>query len=197
MDILSKIRDIFYSGSYAFSGDKATIKEIAFLVSHAYLHLDSFPIATKAEYFRKTEEVSSNPSLYDEAMGGGHGHMALKLITAQFLEGKSDQKMRFEQSFCGYFPDILSADKKTVAECGHTQNAEKMLAYFRQGKIHECIQVPYPSLTDPEVFGYRFTPKSSFSEFLDLLGHKKNTNLRNALAQREAKRGTGANSTRS
>ena len=189
MDTLSKIRDIFYSGSYAFSGDESTIKEIAFLVSNAYLYLDSFSIASKEEYFRKTEEVASNPSLYDEATGGGYGHMALKLITAHFLEGMPGQKMRFEQSFCGYFPDVISADKKIVAECGHTQNAEKMLAYFRKGKIHECIQVPYPSLTDLEILGYRFTPKASLSEFLDMLGHKKNANLRDALAQREAKRG--------
>ena len=189
MDTLSKIRDIFYSGSYAFSGDEATIKEIAFLVSHNYLHLDSFPIASKAEYFRKTEEVASNPSLYDEATGGGHGHMALKFITAQFLEGISGQKMRFEQSFCGYFPDVLSADKKIVAECGHTQNAEKMLAYFRKGNIHECIQVPYPSLTDLGVIGYRFTPKASLSEFLAMSEREKNTNVRGILAQREAKRG--------
>ncbi len=188
MDTLSKIRDIFYSGSYAFSGDEETIKEIAFLVSNDYLRLDSFPIASKAEYFRKTEEVTSNPSLYDEATGGGHGHMALKLITAKFLEGISGQKMKFEQSFCGYFPDILSADKKTVAECGHTQNAEKILAYFSKGKIRECIQVPYPNLEDFGVLGYRFTPESSLTGFLNVLERNKNANLRTALSRRETKR---------
>src|SRR3990167_5535867 len=53
MNTLSKIRDIFYSGDFAFNGESESINEISFLLDEKYLFLDSVEIAKKLDYFRQ------------------------------------------------------------------------------------------------------------------------------------------------
>ncbi|MES2203101.1 MAG: hypothetical protein V4474_02165 [Patescibacteria group bacterium] len=189
MTTLSKIRDIFYSGTYAFNGDGALAGEIAFLLDNGYLHMTSFVVIDKQTYLRKAEEVGTKTAPHDISAGGGNTHIALKLITAEFLERERGQKMQFEQPLCGYYPDVVSADRTLVAECGHTQNPDKMLAYFRQGGVLECLQVPYPNEEDTSVMGYSFRPQIGFSDFMQTLDRQRHLSILDIVNKRDKNRG--------
>ncbi|MEI8174718.1 MAG: hypothetical protein WCG28_02085, partial [bacterium] len=81
-------------------------------------------------------------------------------------------------------PDVISDNKTVVAECGHTGNPEKMLAYFRQGNIKECIQVPYPSYEDKEIKGYLFKAGKELKKFLIFIEKEKRAELKNIFLKR-------------
>ena len=57
MNTLEKIQDIFYSGSYAFSGDLYAAQKIAFLIDEGYLTLTTFCMATTQEYLQLGQEI--------------------------------------------------------------------------------------------------------------------------------------------
>lgn len=189
MDTLSRIRNIFHSGSHAFNGEQQPIVEIAFLVDNGYLTVESFPIADKETYLRLAQNISENPHAHDAAAGGGHTHVALKILVAEYLKRECGTSVRFEQPLCGYVPDVLSENKTMVAECGHTQNAGKMLDYFRQAHIRECMQVPYPDANDDLVVGHRFVSVAGLNEFLDRLDERKNSNIKKILTRRSSQDG--------
>src|SRR3989344_4759702 len=185
MNTAEKIRDIFYSGNYAFSGESEPINEIAFLVDEEYLSLASSVIADKQEYLRVAQEISERAHMFDAAAGGGHSHMALKIIAQRFLRKQRNKEAIFEHPFCGYYPDVISIDKTIVVECGHTQNPTKMLDYFQEGNILEYIQVPYPTVDDQSVTGFIFTAGSALSEFLTFLNEQKRNKFREIVRRRK------------
>lgn len=172
MTTFNTIRDIFYSGAQAFRGSRDSISEIAFLVDENYLSISTVTIASKNEYKVLLNNPDKLGRLY-EATGGSKTHVALKVLTRKYLETSRGCRSVFEHPFCGYYPDVLSDDETIVAECGHTDNSEKILDYFRQGNIKECIQIPYPSDEDTEVKGYSFTAKNKLKEFLIFLEQEK------------------------
>lgn len=179
------IRDIFYSGTHAFNGDPQIIAEIAFLLDKNYISLNSVVVAPKSDYLDILREIAANPGGHDSASGGGYAHMALKVVTARHIKNVYGKDTRFEQPFCGYYPDVLSTDKLTVAECGHTQNPAKILDYFRQGNIRLFMQIPYPTEDVESVSGYAFTAERELIEFLDLLDDQKRTSIKAILAKKK------------
>lgn len=184
MTTFNTVRDIFYSGVQAFRGSHDSISEIAFLVDEGYLSISTIVIDSKKEY----KILLSHPDKlerFDEASGGGNSHVALKLLARNYLETNHGCKSVFERPFCGFYPDVLSDDKTVVVECGHTNNAEKMLTYFRQGNIKECIQIPYPSEEDKEVKGYSFLAKDNLKDFLNFFEKEKRDQLKNIFFKRK------------
>ncbi|HEY4502014.1 MAG TPA: hypothetical protein VJJ20_03030 [Candidatus Paceibacterota bacterium] len=173
----NKIRDIFYSGTHAFKGDLEVAGEIAFMVENGYISMKPRVLADKEAYLSKAEGIGAGIHPHDDAAGGGPLHMALKVIAADVFGRERGQNMKFEQGLCGYYPDVLSADKTLAVECGHTQNPEKIFAYFRQGNVQELIQVPYPNEEDVAVVGYSFIPLSGFFEFMEAVDKEKRGSL--------------------
>lgn len=177
MATFEKIRNIFFSGGFAFTGILESINEIAFLVDEGYLKLETITIADKEHYFSVLNSTS-NQIEKDDASGGSIEHITLKILASEYLELLKQQSTLFEHAFCGYYPDVLSSDKLTVIECGHTQNAEKMLIYFRQGDINECIQIPYPDQDSQIITGYSFKANSALKAFLEFLDVEKRNEVR-------------------
>ena len=184
MNDISKIRDIFYSGSFAFNGELEPISEIAFLLDEGYLSLVSLDIANKMEFLQIAQEVASNTHVHDAAAGGGHTHIALKILAEKYLRRIKGKAALFEQSFCGYFPDVLSEDRTIAIECGHTQNPSKMLDYFSKGNINEFVQIPYPSDDDTLVTGFVFSAGDMLIKFLKFLASEKRSRVREMLTRR-------------
>ncbi len=187
MSTFDTIREIFYSGNHSFNGDRESINEIAFLVDEKYLLVKSTIIATKEEYFSILKDSSSNVvQNRHRAAGGSFEHVALKLLSGIYIKKERNYlDILYEHPFCGYFPDVITKDEKIIVECGHTQNAEKLLTYFRQGKIKECIQVPYPSDEDKTIKGYSFTASNDLTKFLIFLEQEKRNELKTILINRK------------
>ena len=177
MSTMARVREIFFSGSHEFRGDLASIQEIAFLLDKQFLFLKEISIATKAAYHAILDDVLKNKHAHDLADGGEKNHIALKILAGEHLK-KHGFRVQYEHPFCGYYPDVLAHDASIVVECGHTQNPEKMLAYFRQGAIKKCIQIPYPVSENDEICGYIFTASEHLVGFLDALERKKLQELR-------------------
>ncbi len=184
MATFDKIRDIFYSGTHAFLGDQDSISEIAFLIDENYLSISVVVIASKDEYKFLLSRPDKLKKMY-EAAGGGNTHIALKVLAQKYLKQNRQCESIFEHLFCGYYPDVLSVDNTLVVECGNTGNPEKVLAYFREGNIRECIQVPYPSHEDGEIKGYSFTAKDNLKEFLIFLEKEKRDKFKKIFLGRE------------
>ncbi|MFZ2484868.1 MAG: hypothetical protein WAX80_03010 [Minisyncoccia bacterium] len=183
MSTFDEIKRIFFSGNQAFEGNYESINEIAFLVDENYLTMGKFPISTKREYLEIFEEHSllNNETRYDAA-GGGDNHMALKLLAQKYLKDERGLEAFYEQAFCGYYPDVISADKQIIVECGITANSEKILTYFQQGNIQELIQIPYPDVDDKEVvMGYSFVPNKELNNFLAFLQAEKYNKIKEIL----------------
>lgn len=183
MNTFDKIQDIFYSGSHAFRGDKDSISEIAFLIDNNYLSVSPIIISSKEEY----DILLNNPhklSFLYEAAGGGGTHIALKILAKEYLKIDRGHESVFEHPFCGYYPDVLSVNESIVIECGHTGNPEKILTYFRQGNIKECIQIPYPSSQETEIIGHSFIAKDKTAEFLIFLEKEKLAKTKNLFFHR-------------
>lgn len=165
MDTYTRVREAFYSGGYEFTGDRQTIKDIAFLVDEHYLSLTLFPIADHKEYTEMLYNLTQNKHA-DEAAGGSSEHVALKLLSGAYLQIAHDRQIWYEHSLCGHYPDVMTTDGQIVVECGHTHNPEKMLTYFKQSDIRECICVPYPDPDEQKVFGYSFSASDTLRDFL-------------------------------
>lgn len=177
MSTLDTIRNIFYSGTHSFKGNMELISEIAFLVDKNFLSVSPFKMASKDEY----KILLNNPAklkLFDEAAGGGIPHVALKIIAAEYLKTKKGHESKFEHPFCGYYPDVLSKDESIAVECGHTNNPDKMLAYFKEGGIKECIQIPYPTYEDKEITAYSFVASDDLTKFLHFMDEEKISTLK-------------------
>ena len=167
MDNFAKIQEIFFSGIQAFRGDYESINEIAFLVDECFLAFDEISIGTKKKYNAFLDNLISDEHAFDIASGGGKNHKALKLLAAEYLKQINIKNIQYEHLFCGYYPDVMYADGSIVVECGHTQNPEKLLAYFQHGNTQECIQIPYPICEDKHIKGFRFVAKDGLKDFLD------------------------------
>lgn len=157
MDTYTHVRDAFYSGEHAFTGDRQVIKDISFLINERYLKLQLFPIASRQEHLTMMRDLEKKKKTKaDEASGGSTEHIALKLLSGEYLQKKFGLKVLYEHPLCGYYPDVMTNDGRIVVECGHTNNPEKMLTYFKQGNIEECILVPYPDPEKQTVQAYSF-----------------------------------------
>lgn len=178
MSTFTKVQEIFYSGGHAFRGDRESANEIAFLLDEGYLTLKTISIGEKHAYDKFLDDVIAREHFHNLAAGGGKNHIALKLMAAQYLQERGFNSVQYEHLFCGYYPDVMTEDRRVVVECGHTQNPEKMLMYFRQGGIEECIQIPYPAHDDADVRGYSFTAGAELKGFLDFLEKENAGNLK-------------------
>lgn len=182
MDTYAKVKNAFYSGEHAFTGDNQTASDIAFLVDNGYLALRVFPLATRKEYLAILQNLPDQTYAY-EAAGGSETHIALKLLAGNYLKRNHNQKLLYEHPLCGYFPDVMTADNRIVVECGHTNNPEKMLIYFRQGALEECLLVPYPDPDEQQVYAYSFKALSELRNFLAFWESEKNSGIRKKLWQ--------------
>ena len=165
MNTLARVKAAFYSGEYAYTGDAQTASEIAFLTDEGYLSLRIFPIATLQGYRTVLQDIKHQEHA-SEATGGSDEHVALKLLIGTYLRNEHGRDLKYEHPLCGYYPDVMTVDGRIVAECGHTHNPEKMLAYFKQSAAEECIFVPYPDPEEQDVLGYSFTASGGLRDFL-------------------------------
>ena len=163
-----EVQEIFYSGGQAFRGNKELINDIAFLLDEAYLTMNRVFVGSKEKYLSILDEPPSKEDAY-KAAGGGRNHIALKLLTGEYLKIRGFNNVLYEHPFCGFFPDVMTEDGLIVAECGHTDNADKMLKYFQHGGIKECLQIPYPTADDAKIYGYSFLASKELKDFLDFL----------------------------
>lgn len=177
MTTFLEVQEIFYSRGQAFRGDKELINDIAFLLDEKYLILSRIIIGTKEQYSAILDNLPSKKDAYNAA-GGGKGHVALKLLTGEYLKTRGFHKVLYEHPFCGYYPDVMTEENLIVAECGHTENADKVLKYFQEGNIQECVQVPYPTYDDEKIHGYSFTAGDQLKKFLDFLEDERRNQLR-------------------
>ena len=178
MDTFKKIQAIFYSGSHSFRGSLEPVNDIAFLLDEGYLALTTASIGSKQDYDALLDSVLAHEHAHNLAAGGGKNHVALKLLAASYLSTRGYGAIQYEHPLCGHYPDVMTRDASIVVECGHTQNPEKMLTYFQQGNIKECIQIPYPVFEDTEVLGYSFTAQDELKEFLDFLEADRRSQLK-------------------
>jgi hypothetical protein len=185
MDMFEKVKSIFYSGSHDFRGDFDSINEICFLITNGYLNLNVLDISSKKSYLELLSQSQKIDSR-SEADGGGRAHIALKILAAEFINKYRGKSFVFEHIFCGYYPDVLSDDKSVAIECGHTQNPEKILSYFLDGNVDECIQIPYPKDDDGSIMGYVFTSdnKSQLKNFLKELQCQKLSEVKSIFKNR-------------
>jgi len=177
MNTFLEVQDIFYSGTQAFRGNKDLINDIVFFLDEKYLTLSKVSVGTKEEYLALLDSLSSRKDAYDAA-GGSKNHVALKLLTGEYLKMRGFHNILYEYPFCGYYPDVMTKDNFIIAECGHTDNADKMLKYFQQGNIREFIQVPYPTQDSNLIFGYIFLAGNRLKEFLNFLESERRNELR-------------------
>src|ERR1035437_6775365 len=154
MNTFDKMKRIFYSGNQAFPGMNEPINEIAFLVDEGYLVFTPFQISTKEDFLDFFNNLSLQKEKVHNAAGGGIAHIALKILSGKYLELHRKLEVNYEHPLCGYYPDVVSKNELVVVECGLTQNPEKILTYFLQGKIKEFIQVPYAVEEDKFIMGY-------------------------------------------
>ncbi len=180
MDTYKRIRDAFYSGEHAFNGDRQIIRDIAFLVDEQYLLLRVFPITNRQEYLAILHNLEKN-TRSDDAAGGGNEHIALKILSGEYLQKSLGLKVLYEHPLCGYYPDVITTDKSIVVECGHTHNPEKMLIYFKQSNIKECICVPYTDPEEQEVYGYSFSASKELGGFLSFWDKEKYSDIQKKL----------------
>lgn len=171
------VQKIFYSGGQAFRGNKELVNDIAFLLDENYLTLSQISLGKKEKYLSIMDEPQPKKDTY-KAAGGGKNHVALKLLAGAYLKTRGFHAILYEHPFCGYYPDVMTGDNSIIAECGHTDNADKILAYFQRGGIRECLQIPYPTYEDDEVFGYSFVANRELKEFLDFLEGERRNELR-------------------
>lgn len=180
MDIYTHIKDAFYSGGHAFTGDKQIIQDIAFLVREGYLKLQLFPIASRQEYLTVVRNVGKNMRS-DEASGGSIEHVALKLLSGEYLQKKYDLEVLYEHPLCGHYPDVMTTDNRIIVECGHTNNPEKILTYFKQSGVKECILVPYPDPDKQTVQAYSLIALDELKSFLDFWESEKHAEILKSL----------------
>lgn len=185
MSSFLKIRDIFFSGAHAFAGNADAIGEITFLVDEGYLTIDQVVVADKSGYIRLLDDEAFYKESMGKISGGGLSHIILKKLSGHYLMEHRGLAVYYEHPFVGYYPDVISKNKLVVVECGHTANPEKMLMYFTQGKIQECIQVPYPDHGDYTIRGHSFKANANLKDFLSFLESERLVELRKLIDSRK------------
>ena len=177
------VRGAFYSGVMDFTGDAQMTRNIAFLVDESYLTLRIFSIANRKTFTTIRDELDTHTECL-EASGGSKEHVTLKLLAANYLR-EQGHAIRYEHSFCGYFPDVMTLNGAVIAECGHTHNPEKMIAYFRDGGIKECIGIPYPDPEKELVLAYSFMATDTTKDFLTFWAGEERADLAKKLKGRQ------------
>lgn len=157
---VKKLFEVFYSGDHAFRGDAQTIQDIYFLIENDYIHFQKEVLGTKEEYKKLMHEADLTNV---DIAGGSTDHVAIKAFAIK----KLSYSFVSELQFYGFFPDLISKNKKIIVECGNTQNPEKIFSYFLHG-VEEVIQIPYPSVEDKEIAAYKFSPQKDFEKFYKL-----------------------------
>ena len=121
----SKIKEIFYSGSYGVNYDEQLIVNIVFLLQEGVLSVTQKTIAKKSDYTKYIDKINSGEISKFDIEGGSIGHLALKLVAQKFLNEQGYERVIFEQEYDGYRPDVITPDHKIIVECGNT-NPDKI-----------------------------------------------------------------------
>ena len=129
------VKNIFTDSIQGFRIDMQLIVDVTFLLNKKLLIIEKKQISTKEIYFKYIEDIESGKIPKIDIHGGSINHLALKLIGNKYLEkiGLFDNK--YELEFEGYFPDIITQNKKFIVECGNT-NPDKVLNYFTDALLH-------------------------------------------------------------
>lgn len=110
-------------------------------------------------------------------------HVRNAFYSGEHLQKSLGLKVLYEHPLCGYYPDVITTDNSIVVECGHTHNPEKMLTYFRQSDIKECICIPYPDPDEQNVSGYSFSASKELKDFLSFWDKEKYSDIRKKLGR--------------
>lgn len=163
----SSVKNIFYSGSFTHNYDEQLIVDIVFLIQKGMLTVEEKYICPLSDYQKHVDEVRSSKVARIDVEGGSDGHIALKLIMQNFFLKNGCSKIKCEQEYNGYFPDVsaVGADGLVLAECGNT-NPDKVFAYFKNDEVVRLLVIPYPEMEDTKIVGYIFTPREELIDFL-------------------------------
>lgn len=160
-----ELKNIFYSG-YDAAPDWLILDELEFLLNKDGLCYKVEKICNVKEYKRLIGGVKA-------VEGSGRqykGHMALKIIAQQFL--KQINKASFtERHFLGAHPDVISADKSLIIECG-TTSPEVILLFLREPQVKRVAILPYSYTGEKKLRMHIFSRGPNFRKFM-LLRVKK------------------------
>ena len=174
----SKIKEIFYSGSYGVNYDEQLIVNIVFLLQEGVLSVTQKTIAKKSDYTKYIDKINSGEISKFDIEGCSIGHLALKLVAQKFLNEQGYERVIFEQEYDGYRPDVITPDHKIIVECGNT-NPDKIFNYFKNKKLEGVIIIPYPDDETDQLNAYNFKPTEDLAEFLLFLEKEKMKNAKN------------------
>ena len=166
------VKNIFTDSMQGFRIDMQSIVDITFLLNKKLLILEKKQISTKVIYFKYIEDINSEKISKIDIHGGSINHLALKLVGNKYLEKIGCFDNKYELEFEGYFPDVISQNKKIIVESGNT-NPDKIFNYFKNKKLQKLIIIPYPNDTEKFINAYIFTPSAELSDFLDFTEKEK------------------------
>ena len=89
----SKIKEIFYSGSYGVNYDEQLIVNIVFLLQEGVLSVTQKTIAKKSDYTKYIDKINSGEISKFDIEGGSIGHLALKLVAQKFLNEQGYERV--------------------------------------------------------------------------------------------------------
>lgn len=159
------IKNVFCTGSHAFRVDWQLVEDLYFLLQEKLLLLKTEILPVYSQYQSYIEDIQNKKIPIIDIEGGQAAHMALKLIARNYLNSKNFKIVKFEYSFEGYVPDVITGDKSVIVECGKT-NMDKVFNYFKNKSIRQLIVIPYPNSDDHNIYAYTFEPGEDLSEFL-------------------------------
>jgi len=162
---LETIKNIFYSGTHSFRFDRELISNVCFLLKNNLLTVESKTIASIGKYRSYTDDIANGRVASIDIAGGQIEHLALKLIGRDYLVSSGFQEVEFEAQFVGYFPDVITKDRKCIVECGLT-NPDKIFNYFKNKSVVQIIIIPYPNPDTKKLVAYVFSPTIDLAEFL-------------------------------
>lgn len=177
------VANIFYSGQFGFMGDMQMISKITFLLNEHYLSMKQVVIASKSIFL----DTCANSTIINnsfEAAGGSPEHIVLKLLAQAYVTKEYGINSECEVSYVGYIPDVISIDRSIICECGHTNNPEKLLAYFHQPSTKAIIQIPYPNEDETCVYGYTFVANENLIPFLEFENQESKQSIKDIINRR-------------
>lgn len=166
------VKNIFTDSVQGFRIDMQSIVDITFLLNKKLLLLEKKQISTKKIYFKYIEDINSEKISKIDIHGGSINHLALKLIGNKYLEKIGLLKNKYELEFEGYFPDIITQNKKIIVECGNT-NPDKVFNYFKNNTVEKLIIIPYPNDTNQLIDAYILMPADGLNDFLNFSEKEK------------------------